>query len=140
MSKNSDSRELKLAEQLDILFDVFRAPNGKPYTVKEVSEAIRMTPATVSRIRSGNVPDPRMSTLKMFARFFHISLDYFFCGTREECRDFLARERGLESIPELTLRSQDMARAIIADIERMVDYIDIIEKSERLHQLLGDSR
>lgn len=136
MTQQQTSNTMTLAEQLDILFDIFRAPNGKMFSVKEVSEAISMTPATVSRIKSGSVPDPRISTVKMFAKFFDISLDYFLCDTREECRAFLAHEKAQRAVPVLTLRSREMAADIIEDIQRMVEYIDLVEQSDRLHHFL----
>ena len=83
---------LPLAIKFEILVDNFTAPDGSLYSLTEVSEATGVAINTLSRIKTGRIADPRLSTLISIIDFYGISLDYFNCKTVEDCYRFLSNQ------------------------------------------------
>lgn len=76
---------LPVAEQLQILFATLKKPDGKLYTMQEVSRATGVSLPTLSQLRSGKITNPQLNTLRAICTFFQIPLRYFDTCTPSEC-------------------------------------------------------
>ncbi len=61
---------LPLSEQIKILFYSVRHPDGRPFTLQEVSEASGVSLGTIGQMRSGKLKNPQLNTLRALAQFF----------------------------------------------------------------------
>jgi transcriptional regulator with XRE-family HTH domain len=86
---NSSEQNPKLAEIVDRLFRERRHPSGREYQLSEVAEAInekyshllggtRISPAHISKIRSGDIRDPGRRVLLVLSAFFDVPVGTFF--------------------------------------------------------------
>ncbi len=122
---------LPLWRQLEILFDTVPAPDGKSYSLTEVAAATGIALNTLSRLKTGRIEDPRLSTLLILMNFFHLSLDYFTCQTETACYQFLQQELHRRStMPEIALRVREMSSDVMAELQRMVTYIDSLQEED----------
>lgn len=69
-----------VAELVDDLFRVYRRPDGKEYTYKEISVALGgvVEPSHISKLRTGKITNPGRETLLSLCRFFRVPPSYFF--------------------------------------------------------------
>ncbi|HEX2907070.1 MAG TPA: helix-turn-helix transcriptional regulator [Phototrophicaceae bacterium] len=88
---------LPIADQINLLFQVVLHPEGRPYTLDEVSQPSGLSVATLSQLRTGRITNPQLSTLRALCDFFHIPLRYFETRTLEACYALLAE--GQNSAP-----------------------------------------
>lgn len=122
---------LPLWRQLEILFDTVPAPDGKPYSLTEIAAATGVALNTLSRLKTGRIEDPRLSTLLILTKFFNISLDYFNCRTETACYQFLQQELHRHStMPEIALRVREMSSDVMAELQRMVTYIESLQEGD----------
>lgn len=84
---------LSVAEQLNILFDQRRKPNGESYTLREVSEATGISLPSISQLRNGRSANPQLTTLRALCRFFNVPLAYFDTTTEAECLSLIVEGR-----------------------------------------------
>jgi len=70
----------QIAEVVNQLFDKHRRPDGKEYSNQEVSDKLNgaIHPSTISKIRNGQVADPRRNALMLLCKFFGESPVVFF--------------------------------------------------------------
>ena len=133
------SRENVLAERLDRLFVTVHPPGRKPYTLREVADAINaeagttiISPAYLSQLRAGQRTEPSHSRLVAIARFFGVDVDYFSDSASAEEADqqieFLAamRDAGVRS---LALRAHGLSESSLAAVRA------VIENARRLENL-----
>ncbi|MBM7846673.1 helix-turn-helix domain-containing protein [Herpetosiphon giganteus] len=68
------------AELIDHLFQTHKRPDGKEYSLTEVSEALNgaVAPSYLSRLRNGKINNPGRETIIGLCRFFKVTPTYFF--------------------------------------------------------------
>ncbi len=124
---------LPLAEQIKILFDAIRHPEGRPFTLQEVSEGSGISLGTVGQMRSGKIVNPQLNTLRGLCRFFDIPLRYFETKTREECYALLAtpatRER--PALGEIAFRASELTPLAQQDILTLIKMMQAEEAQYR---------
>lgn len=120
-----------LCRQLEILFEIMLDPDGRPYSLTELAKATDLTLNTVSRLKTGRITDPRLSTLIAICDFFGVGLDYFNCTSEAECYQVLAQiNHKHERLPEIVTRVRGMTHDIIGEIERFRAYIDQLDEQQ----------
>jgi transcriptional regulator with XRE-family HTH domain len=127
--------ELPLARKFEILLDEAAAAHGRSHSMTALSEDTGLALNTLSRLKTGRIEDPRLSTLRLIAGFFDISLDYFSCRTEDACFEFLKDERRRRStVPEIATRVREMSGEVMEEVNKMVDYNRMLE--DRQSELL----
>ena len=136
--KGANSRkvsDISLAEQVNILFEMVRRPDGKPYTSLEVCDRINIGNSTMSQLRNGLSMNPNLVTLRKICDFFKVQLNYFDCRTSEECLAYLKKYKPQEwETPQITvlLKSQGLS-------EKSVNYVlDTISHLQDLESQVKD--
>lgn len=125
---------LPIAEQINILFQVVLHPEGRPYTLEEVSQQSGVSVAALSQLRTGRITNPQLSTLRALCHFFRIPLRYFETRTAEACYAILAEGGNGGTPPEL---NEIAFRAIQLSPEAQRDVLKVIQwvqAAERLRQ------
>ena len=123
---------LPVADQLKILFDAVRHPDGRPYTLQEVSEATGVALATISHMRSGRIQNPLLSTLREIARFFDVPLRYFEAKTPEECYGLLTQENtALPLVNEIAFRASSLSPRAQRDILTLIKWVQAAEQQRK---------
>jgi ESX-1-secreted protein regulator len=101
-----------LAQKVDWLFDVRRAPHGRQFTYGQIQRATgnRITASYVWKLRTGAMRNPGLSALEALSDFFQVPLDYFAEGgeyleesirlTQPIPEDQAARRHALELLAE----------------------------------------
>lgn len=123
---------ITLAEQVNILFDTMTDPEGKSYTMQQVSSVVNVSLAGLSRMRSGEITNPSITTLKQICKFFDISLDYFQCYSEEDCRAYLRQadsrivRKRIEDLPP-PLNAQVFLRSMGLSDEAQRDLLAILK-------------
>ncbi len=127
------SNYLPVSQQLKILFEVVTHPDGRPYTIKEVSQQINISPATISQMRSGKIKDPQLNTLRELCRFFNVPLRYFETATAEECYTVLVDRVGeiTPAINEIALRSLNLSPESQRDILTVIQWVQAAEQQRK---------
>lgn len=131
MAKITINDTMTIADQVNILFDMFTKPNGKTYTFPDVSRAAGVNLATLSKLKSGTLTNPTLITLRRIASFFDIQLDYFDCQSEEECRSYLAQHRYKQHGKidlTLALRSHGLSEKGVSHVLDTISYIQSSEK------------
>jgi transcriptional regulator with XRE-family HTH domain len=122
-----------LWKKFEILFDTVPGPDGRPYTLTDLSETTGLAINSLSRLKTGRIEDPRLSTMMIIVEFYGISLDYFKCNTVNECYQFLQDElRRRKTVPQIALRVRAMSEDVLAEVQKMVAYIEQLETDEPL--------
>jgi transcriptional regulator with XRE-family HTH domain len=67
-----------LAEKVDYLFRTVHPKGRKPFSHPEVAAATGLSTGVLSALRSGKNTNPTKETLERLARFFGVSVAYFF--------------------------------------------------------------
>lgn len=122
---------LPLAQQLNILFDEIKHPEGRAYTLHEVSEATRISPGTISQMRNSKITNPQLSTVRAIARFFKVPLRYFEARSVEECYTVLAEAAQVEESPplnEITFRALKLSPRARLELLTVLKWIQAAEK------------
>lgn len=98
---------LSIPNKVAVLFDTIRRPDGKKYTLDEIEKLTGVKASTLSRIRSGENPDPMFRTVVALARAFSVRLAYFSTDmTREEAEQYLQDRNNVSFLDSLALRQQ----------------------------------
>jgi transcriptional regulator with XRE-family HTH domain len=124
---------LSISEQLNILFEVIQHPDGRPFTLQEVSEQIDVSLATLSQLRTGRIKNPQFSTLRELCRFFDVPLRYFETTTREECYAILAgdKEAPPVALNEIAFRASSLSPQAQQDILNVIKWVQAAEQMRR---------
>ena len=127
---------LPLNEQIRILFDSVRHPEGRAFTLQEVSDATGVSLGTIAQMRSGKVQNPQLNTLRALCSFFDIPLRYFETQTREECYAILAEPTtsAKPALNEIAFRASGLSPQAQQDILRL---LKVFEEEDK--QRLGGS-
>jgi transcriptional regulator with XRE-family HTH domain len=128
-----------LAERLNHLFATVHPAGRRPYTLREVADAINaeagstiISVSYLSQLRAGQRTEPSHSRLRAIARFFGVDVDYFSGDVPADDADlqaeFLAamRDAGVRSI---ALRAHGLSESSLAAVRA------VIENARRLEHL-----
>jgi transcriptional regulator with XRE-family HTH domain len=121
---------LSVAEQIQILFDEVLHPEGRPYTLHEVSDQLDVSVGTVSQLRSGRIKNPQLSTLRELCRFFNVPLRYFETHNREECYAILAEGQSSASpaLNEISFRAIALSPQAQQDVLKVIQWVQAAER------------
>lgn len=117
-------KPLPFADLLNLLFEVIKHTDGKPYRMQDLAQAADISQASVSLMCSGKNPNPRFDTVYRICRFFAVPLSYFEAGSREEALDIIATSR-IPKSPEadlIALRATHLSPEAQRDVLRMMEY------------------
>jgi transcriptional regulator with XRE-family HTH domain len=130
MSEPSDPRaggSTRFADLLNYLFASHLSPRGKPYTLKEVSDATggMFSIAYLSLLRHGGIERPSLERTRALADFFGVDVSYFlgedptFEERHPEMEEALRRALADPQIREFALRLNEFStseRTIILNL------------------------
>jgi len=121
---------LPLAQQIQILFDAVTHPDGRPFTIREVSDEIDVSLAAISQMRSGRIKNPQLNTLRELCRFFDVPLRYFEARTVEDCYAVLADARTdiQPQVSEITFRATQLSPAAQQDVLTLIKWVQAAEQ------------
>ncbi|MAU08405.1 MAG: hypothetical protein CL607_01170 [Anaerolineaceae bacterium] len=124
---------LNLSEQLNILFEAVRHPEGRPFTLQEVSDAVDVSLPALSQLRNGKIKNPQLHTLREICRFFSVPLRYFETKTVEECYAILAGKQEDEgsSINEIAFRAIRLSPKAQQDILTIIRWVQAAEEQRK---------
>lgn len=114
----------QFAVVLNHLFATRLAPEGRPYTLTEVSKATGMSVPYLSILRKGTIAAVPFQRVEALARFFHVPLDYFSqAGPPVDTLDDLVREALAQPlVREVALRAGKVGMAQRALVLQMLDH------------------
>ena len=114
-----------LSRRVDLLFECIPKRNGQRYRYEDVKAIGGVDPAAISRIRSGQILEPTMSSLAGLARAFGVSMDYFVLDAdEEELRHCLDNERTRADLDKLRSRQQVDADPQVQALAHRAAYLD----------------
>lgn len=124
---------LSVAQQIQILLDTVQHPSGRPYTMQEVSEAIDVSVATLSQLKTGKIKNPQLNTLREICRFFNVPLRYFETRTVDECYALLAagQEPPPPAINEIAFRATQLSPEGQRDVLKIMGWVEAAEAKRR---------
>lgn len=124
---------LPVSDQLNILFNEVKHPDGRPYTIQEVSAAINVSVATLSQLRTGKIKNPQLHTLREICRFFHVPLRYFETRSIEECYAVLAGNpvEALSPINEIAFRATHLSPKSQQDVLTIIRWVQAAEEQRK---------
>jgi transcriptional regulator with XRE-family HTH domain len=124
---NQDQQQSRqFAALLNHLFVTRLAPEGRPYTLTEVSKATGMSVPYLSILRKGSIGAVSLQRADALARFFHVSLDYFSQeGPPVDSIDDLVRAALAQPlVREVTLRAGQVGTPQRALVLQMLDHAE----------------
>jgi transcriptional regulator with XRE-family HTH domain len=134
-----NGQESVVAERLNHLFATVHPEGRRPYSLREVADAINaeagrtvISASYLSQLRGGQRTEPSHSRLLAIARFFGVDVDYFSAGApgdeADEQAEFLTamRDSGVRSV---ALRARGLSESSLAVVSA------VIENARRLEQL-----
>ena len=125
---------LSLAQQITLLFDVRRHPEGRPYTMQEVSNVTGISVAAMSQMRNGKITNPQLNTVRSLCKFFNVPLRYFETKTLEECYAIFNGDDQPPALEnnEIAFRANALSEAAQEDILRMIRWVQAAERQRKL--------
>lgn len=93
------TERISLAQQLHLLINTLRLPQGQPYTLTAIAEKTGITPQTLFNLLHKRNDNPRINTLRLICDFYGISLIYFESQTEQECMEYLRRQQYQRTSP-----------------------------------------
>jgi transcriptional regulator with XRE-family HTH domain len=116
----------QFAALLNHLFATRLAPEGRPYTLTEVSKATGLSVPYLSILRKGTIGAVSLQRADALARFFHVSLDYFSQeGPPADTMDALVRDALAQPlVREVALRAGKVGTAQRALVLQMLEHAD----------------
>jgi transcriptional regulator with XRE-family HTH domain len=124
---------LSLAKQIQLLFEVRRHPEGRAYTMQEVSNVTGISVAAISQMRNDKINNPQLQTLRALCKFFDVPLRYFETRTIDECYAIFKGDNqppALE-VNEIAFRASSLSEAAQRDILNMIKWVQAAEKQRR---------
>src|ERR671932_335167 len=116
----------QFAVLLNHLFATRLTPEGRPYTLTEVSKATGLSVPYLSYLRKGTINAVPVQRAAALARFFHVPLDYFSQeGRPVDTMDALVREALAKPlVREVALRAGKVGTAQRALVLQMLEHAD----------------
>jgi transcriptional regulator with XRE-family HTH domain len=111
---------------LNHLFATRLTPEGRPYTLTEVSKATGLSVPYLSYLRKGTINAVPVQRAAALARFFHVPLDYFSQeGPPVDTMDELVREALAKPlVREVALRAGKVGTAQRALVLQMLEHAE----------------
>ena len=111
---------------LNHLFATRLTPEGRPYTLTEVSKATGLSVPYLSYLRKGTINAVPVQRAAALARFFHVPLDYFGqVGPPVDTMDDLVREALAKPlVREVTLRAGKVGTVQRALVLQMLEHAE----------------
>ena len=130
---------LPLSQQLILLFEAKPHPDGRPYTMQEVSDATGISVAAISQMRNGKINNPQLNTLRNLCKFFDVPLRYFETKTTEECYAIFNGDNQPPKVinNEIAFRANALSEQAQRDILNMIKWAQAAERQRKLDK---DSR
>lgn len=125
---------LSVAEQLNLLFDAIRHPEGRAYQLQEVGEATGISLGTISQMRAGKIKNPQLNTLRALCRFFNVPLRFFETRTVEECYSILADQAEAHeprALSEIAFRASSLPPRAQQDILTVIKWVQAAEQQRQ---------
>jgi transcriptional regulator with XRE-family HTH domain len=125
-SEHDHQQSRQFAVLLNHLFATRLAPEGRPYTLTEVSKATGMSVPYLSILRKGTIGAVSFQRVEALARFFHVPLDYFSqAGPPVDTMDDLVREALAKPlVREVALRAGKVGTVQRALVLQMLNHAD----------------
>ena len=132
------AESLTLAQQILLLFEARQHPDGRAYTMQEVSDATGISVAAISQMRSGKITNPQLNTIRAICRFFDVPFRYFETKTKDECYAIFNGDNQPPVITnnEIAFRANALSERAQQDILNMIRWVQAAEKQRKLE---GDS-
>src|SRR5215510_10732291 len=125
----------QFAVLLNHLFATRLTPEGRPYTLTEVSKATGLSVPYLSILRKGTISAVPVQRAAALARFFHVPLDYFSQeGPPVDTMDDLARE----ALAKPLVREVMLRAGRIGMVQRAL-VLQMLEHAEQVLQELRAS-
>lgn len=139
-------RKRSLADKLNHLFATVVSPRGKPYSSREVAEAIRrdlgveISLSYIGFLRAGTKTNPTMRHLEALAQFFRVPPAYFFDDQTTDTVDEQLRQ--LRSLRDLqaaldddqvrivALKARGLSPASLDHIAQILDHVRSLEQNK----------
>lgn len=116
---------IPLSQRVDLLFECILKRNGQRFRYEDVKTIGGVDPAATSRIRSGQIKEPTMSSLAGLAKTFGVSMDYFVIdGNEEELRRYLQNTRDETYIDYMRSRERMQADQQVQALAHRAAYLD----------------
>lgn len=130
------SSYLELHKQVQILFERILHPDGRPYTLKEVSDGTGISLGTLSHIRSGRISNPGFTSMRSLSDFFDIPLKYFQTRSVEECYAILVdkQQEEITEISEIAFRTTQLSSKSQLDVLAIIKWIQAAEELRKQGQ------
>ena len=127
------SAYLPVSDQLNLLFETRQHPDGRPYTLQEVSEATGVSAGTISQMRAGHSTNPQLSTLRALCHFFQVPLRYFETRSSEECYAILSEVQSPppSSASEIAFRASNLSPKSQRDILTIIKWVQSAEQQRQ---------
>jgi transcriptional regulator with XRE-family HTH domain len=124
---------LPLSDQLNLLFETVPHPDGRPYTLQEVSEATGVSAGTLSQMRVGHSTNPQLSTLRALGHFFQVPLRYFETRSSEECYALLSETPPPPpaAASEIAFRASSLSTQSQRDILTIIKWVQSAEQQRQ---------
>jgi transcriptional regulator with XRE-family HTH domain len=125
-SDHDHQKPRQFATLLNHLFATRLSPEGRPYTLTEVSKATGMSVPYLSILRKGTIGAVSFQRVEALARFFHVPLEYFSQeGPPVDTMDELVREALAKPlVREVALRAGKVGTVQRALVLQMLKYAD----------------
>src|SRR2546428_6357878 len=123
----------QFATLLNHLFATRLTPEGRPYTLTEVSKATGLSVPYLSYLRKGTINAVPVQRAAALARFFHVPLDYFSQeGPPVDTMDDLVREALAKPlVREVALRAGKVGTVQRALVLQMLEHADQVLREIR---------
>ncbi len=116
---------------LNHLFATRLSPEGRPYTLTEVSKVTGMSVPYLSILRKGNIGAVSFQRVEALARFFHVPLEYFSQeGPPADTMDALVQE----ALAKPLVREVALRAGKVGTVQRAL----VLQMLEHAEQVLQD--
>lgn len=122
-----------IKDLVNLLFEVFVKPNGKPYSSADVAQVTDINGGSLANLRSKGSKNVTLGTLQALVAFFNVPLEYFTLESMDEAILYLAKLKAGEPIHELVPRESDeivaqiLIKAMTLSADARQDVLRIIE-------------
>ena len=134
----SDEQVVSTSEQIAILIEEGTTKTGQTATITEVAKAIGISHQGMMNLVQGKSNNPRLRTLQGFCQLYGITLDYFACTTKEECRYYLAQHQRTSLLDEIAEESAKLSPKGERNVLSLLEWVRI-GKGAYLAQQQGKS-
>jgi transcriptional regulator with XRE-family HTH domain len=124
---------LQLKDLVNFLFDTIRRPDGEPYSLYEVADAIDISPATIHQLRTGRIKSPTLPTLKEIGRFFNVPLSFFECESIDACYQVLGAQGSDLSpgVSKIAFRASKLSEKSQLDLLKIIAWVEAAERERK---------